>query len=138
MAGPIQALGVICDQTMDGLTWGIEWYKSSDQSLDEPRKCTVSSVQPSQLFTQRDQALALLRQRGLARMSELKAQGIQCSALHQRNDVYSGFGIKPSQLPGTAHAMERLLAVPCGWWLNDKQLKRISDAIRLEKMKLAT
>ncbi len=81
MAGPIQALGVICDQTMDGLTWGIEWYKSSDQSLDEPRKCTVSSVQPSQLFTQRDQALALLRQRGLARMSELKAQGITATTV---------------------------------------------------------
>lgn len=61
---------------------------------------------------------------------ELKAQGIQCSALHQRNDVYSGFGSTPSQLPGTAHAMERLLAVPCGWWLNASQIHRIATTLQ--------
>ncbi|MGY0194093.1 type IV toxin-antitoxin system AbiEi family antitoxin domain-containing protein [Leptothrix sp. BB-4] len=41
----------------------------------------MSSVQPSQLFTQRDQALALLRQRGLARLSELKAHGITATTV---------------------------------------------------------
>ncbi len=35
----------------------------------------------SSLFTQRDQALALLRQRGLARLSELKAQGITATTV---------------------------------------------------------
>jgi predicted transcriptional regulator of viral defense system len=41
----------------------------------------VPSGQPSTPFTQRDQALALLRQRGLARLSELKAQGITATTV---------------------------------------------------------
>ena len=60
----------------------------------------------------------------------LKRQGIQCSVLHQRNDVYSGFGVQHSQLPGTASAMEKLLAIPCGWWLTDEQIERIAQTVR--------
>ncbi len=60
----------------------------------------------------------------------LKSHGIQCSALHQRNDAYSGFGVQHSDLPGTARAMEKLLAIPCGWWLNIEQIERIAQTVR--------
>jgi dTDP-4-amino-4,6-dideoxygalactose transaminase len=60
----------------------------------------------------------------------LKAQGIQCSALHQRNDGYTGFASSPTDLEGTAHAMARTLAIPCGWWLEESQIDRIASTIR--------
>jgi dTDP-4-amino-4,6-dideoxygalactose transaminase len=60
----------------------------------------------------------------------LKAQGIQCSALHQRNDAYSGFSSAMSTLPGTAHAMDRLLTIPCGWWLTKDDVRRIAATIQ--------
>lgn len=61
-----------------------------------------------------------------AMLAELKSQGIQCSALHQRNDRYSGFVAAACELPGTAHAMSHLLTVPCGWWMLPEHLERVS------------
>lgn len=60
----------------------------------------------------------------------LKDRGIQCSVLHQRNDSYSGFWSALDELPGTADAMDHLLAIPCGWWLSKEQTNQIVMAIR--------
>jgi perosamine synthetase len=65
-----------------------------------------------------------------ALLAWLKGQGIQCSALHQRNDGYTGFGSIRGELTGTAHAMEHILAVPCGWWLEGRQIDQIASTIR--------
>ena len=55
----------------------------------------------------------------------LKDHGIKSSILHQRNDVYTGFGIPPAELPGTKLVLNELLAIPCGWWLSEAQLTEL-------------
>lgn len=62
-------------------------------------------------------------------LKELKSQGIQCSALHQRNDRYSGFEAAARELPGTAHAMNHLLTIPCGWWMLPEHLERVLQVL---------
>ncbi|MBT9500762.1 MAG: DegT/DnrJ/EryC1/StrS family aminotransferase [Burkholderiaceae bacterium] len=55
-------------------------------------------------------------------MAALKARGVQCSKLHHRTDSYSGFGAAPRELPGTSAFLASVLALPCGWWLNDDDI----------------
>lgn len=62
-------------------------------------------------------------------MRDLKAGEIMCSKLHYPNHHYTGFSAKRQKLPGTAIFEERLLAVPCGWWIDDEAISRIGQAI---------
>jgi dTDP-4-amino-4,6-dideoxygalactose transaminase len=59
-------------------------------------------------------------------LKHMKQQGVMVSAVHQRNDVYTGFRTgPPCNLPYTKYLQNHLLAVPCGWWLEDSDLERI-------------
>ena len=63
-------------------------------------------------------------------LAALKEAGVMCSSLHQRNDVYSGFKVElPTQLPATVRLQDRILALPCGWWLQPADICRIGDAV---------
>lgn len=73
------------------------------------------------LVTQRDRLL-----------SALKRRGIDCSKLHQRNDVYSGFAAARRPLAGTDRFMDHVLGIPCGWWLSDEEANHVVTAIREE------
>lgn len=55
-------------------------------------------------------------------MRMLKAEGVQCSKLHQRNDRYTGFAVPPRELPGTTAFEREMLALPIGWWLNEPEI----------------
>lgn len=63
-------------------------------------------------------------------MAKLKASGIQCSRLHQRNDRYTGFYARSRELPGTTTAEQQLLALPTGWWLSPVDIQRIIGSLR--------
>ena len=63
-------------------------------------------------------------------LDKLKARGVQCSKLHQPNDVYSGFSSRTRALPGTARLMDEILALPCGWWLGPQDLQRLCEEIQ--------
>jgi perosamine synthetase len=64
-----------------------------------------------------------------ALLMELKKRGVASSSLHQRNDIYTGFGVSvPVELPNTSRLQERILALPCGWWLEDEDIDIIGDA----------
>lgn len=55
-----------------------EWYKSSDNHLIRPRIHTMPAADTS---TQRTQALALLRRRGMTRLAEFNAAGITATTV---------------------------------------------------------
>ncbi|OYT95301.1 MAG: hypothetical protein CFE49_13525 [Pseudomonas sp. PGPPP3] len=63
-------------------------------------------------------------------LDQLKRAGVQCSKLHQPNHVYSGFAAAPRDLPGTAEFMQSVLALPCGWWLDDDDLTALAGSVR--------
>jgi perosamine synthetase len=60
-----------------------------------------------------------------AMLEHLKAHGIKSSIIHHRNDWYTGFGTPRADLPGTELVMNRLLALPCGYWLTDAQISEL-------------
>lgn len=62
-------------------------------------------------------------------LDALKAAGIGCSKLHQPNHVYSGFGSRAAALPGTEHFIDRVIAVPCGWWVGAAERQQIVEII---------
>lgn len=79
----------------------------------------AANVQPAYwvyliYFENRDEVLA-----------KLKDFGIQASILHQRNDIYTGFAAVKTDLPGTSYIMDHIVAIPCGWWLNEDSIDRI-------------
>ena len=59
----------------------------------------------------------------------LERAGIQSSILHQRNDVYEAFQSSRAHLPNLDHLSDRILCVPCGWWLSDNDLDDIAVTI---------
>lgn len=66
-------------------------------------------------------------------MRALKARGIQCSKLHYPNHHYSGFNgfaLSSEKLPGTDILQREMLAIPCGWWLDEVEIMQLAAAIK--------
>lgn len=63
-------------------------------------------------------------------MRALKARGVLCSKLHYPNHHYTGFGTPPGDLPGTGTLQREMLAIPCGWWLDENEVSRLARTIR--------
>lgn len=63
-------------------------------------------------------------------MRALKARGVLCSKLHYPNHHYTGFGTPPDDLPGTDLLQREMLAIPCGWWLEETDIADLADTIR--------
>lgn len=60
----------------------------------------------------------------------LKSKGVGCSKLHYLNNKYSCFNSERTPLPGAEKFMEGVIALPCGWWLNDNDLDFIINTIK--------
>lgn len=59
-------------------------------------------------------------------MCDLKEAGIKVSSLHQRNDLYSGFDVKRLNSESNTEKLQNsIIALPCGWWLNEKDISKI-------------
>ena len=71
-------------------------------------------------------ALAENRDRLLAR---LKEKDVLASKLHHRNDSYSGFHSNSRSLPGTDHFTDRIIGLPCGWWLDEHDISKVAEAV---------
>ncbi|RKT01336.1 DegT/DnrJ/EryC1/StrS family aminotransferase [Chryseobacterium defluvii] len=56
--------------------------------------------------------------------------GISASPLHHRNDLHSIFAESKRELPGMDRFYEKLVHIPCGWWVSDEDRTRIADTIK--------
>jgi dTDP-4-amino-4,6-dideoxygalactose transaminase len=56
--------------------------------------------------------------------------GIASSVVHPRNDAYSIFASSKRSLPGVDYFSTRELSLPCGWWVSEEDITRITDIIR--------
>lgn len=63
-------------------------------------------------------------------LAGLKQAGISASILHQRNDIYSGFLACHRDLPNTARLQDRIIALPCGWWLSGEDVEHIITSVQ--------
>ena len=73
--------------------------------------------------------LLALAERRDAVLAELKRQGVMASKLHHRVDSYIGFAADRVDLPGTAAFLDRVIALPCGHWLDETALDRVVTAL---------
>jgi dTDP-4-amino-4,6-dideoxygalactose transaminase len=62
-------------------------------------------------------------------MRALKARGVQCSKLHFPNHHYTGFDVPAVALPGTDILQRNMLAIPCGWWLDEADIAHLARII---------
>ena len=60
----------------------------------------------------------------------MKAAGIECSKVHDRNDTKKIFSHCPKvDLPNTEYFDSRHVCLPVGWWLSRDDIKKIIDAV---------
>ncbi|MDO8653792.1 MAG: DegT/DnrJ/EryC1/StrS family aminotransferase [Undibacterium sp.] len=60
----------------------------------------------------------------------LSANGIANSQAHKRNDLHSVFSSSRCNLPGLDAFYEKMIHIPCGWWVSDAQREFIVNVIR--------
>ena len=63
-------------------------------------------------------------------MEYLNSYGIMAGRVHQRNDIYSGFGASHQDLENTNRWCKNHLSLPVGWWLDKKDVIQIAELIR--------
>ncbi len=59
----------------------------------------------------------------------LGAIGVNASKLHRPNHLHSAFAPFAGPLPGLERFYDRLIHIPCGWWVDDEDRQRIVDAL---------
>jgi dTDP-4-amino-4,6-dideoxygalactose transaminase len=60
----------------------------------------------------------------------LTEHGIGNSQAHKRNDLHPVFASSRRELPGLDSFYERMLHIPCGWWVSNEDREFIVDTIR--------
>ena len=63
-------------------------------------------------------------------MKKLKEEGIDSMQIHPRNDVWSMFSESKRKLPGVDYFDKRELSIPCGWWVSEEDVYKISSIIK--------
>lgn len=63
-------------------------------------------------------------------LMQLKSRGVHVSKLHQRTDIYSGFGASYVELPGTTEFTRTVMGLPCGWWLEGEDIHYLVKMLR--------
>ncbi len=63
-------------------------------------------------------------------IAHLAGRGIAASTVHRRNDHHSVFAAARTPLPGLDAFTERMVHIPCGWWVGDDDRERIVEAVR--------
>lgn len=61
---------------------------------------------------------------------KLASIGVAASKLHRPNHLHSVFAPFRRPLPQLDDFYERLLHLPCGWWVSDEDRERVVDAVR--------
>ena len=60
----------------------------------------------------------------------LAAHGIGCSQAHKRNDRHTVFASSACPLPGLDVFYDKMMHIPCGWWVDEEKRQYIVDVIR--------
>lgn len=64
-------------------------------------------------------------------LAALTKEGIHAGVVHVPNDEYSAFHRYKADLPGVRSFSSRQLSLPCGWWLDESDIKFIADKVNV-------
>jgi len=62
-------------------------------------------------------------------LEQLNAKNIGAGLVHVPNDDYSCFEDYRAELPGVRYFAKHQLSLPCGWWLDEADMKHIADEL---------
>lgn len=77
-------------------------------------------INPERSALQRDELLAALN-----------AEGIMAGVVHVPNDEYTAFRSSKADLPGVREFSSNQLSLPCGWWLDDDDVRYIARRVKV-------
>lgn len=60
----------------------------------------------------------------------MAANGVIASELHKRNDLHTYLNDFPAQLPNLDKFYQKMVHIPCGWWVTEEQRKVYSQSDR--------
>lgn len=60
----------------------------------------------------------------------LESNGISASELHKRNDYHSYLNDFPTNLPNLDKFYNKMVHIPCGWWVNEEDRFKIVNLIK--------
>lgn len=60
----------------------------------------------------------------------LESSGISASPLHLRNDRHSIFNESKTNLPNVDKFYEKMIHIPCGWWVSKEDREKIVEVIK--------
>lgn len=63
-------------------------------------------------------------------LNYLKSLKVHASTLHHLNHSYSCFKSKQIQIPNQLNLHNKLIGLPCGWWLNANQINYITNILK--------
>ena len=63
-------------------------------------------------------------------MKHMKECGIMVSQVHERNDIHSCVKEYRTHLPSLDWITPRLISIPVGWWVTEKDRRYIVDCIK--------
>lgn len=64
-------------------------------------------------------------------IKKLSEAGIQASPVHARNDHQPAFVQYRSMLPGLDSIADKIVCLPCGWWLSDDDIEKIINTVKV-------
>lgn len=63
-------------------------------------------------------------------LQALNAEGIMAGVVHVPNDDYTCFKQFRDDLPGVREFANKQFSLPCGWWLNETDVRHIADRVK--------
>jgi len=113
----------------------VEKHKANAKKIREGLK-DVEGIEFLKIDPQVDPAYWILtvlledseaREKFAAKISEAD---ISCGIAHTRNDSYTVFAESQTELPGLDQFADRMLNIPCGWWLTDEEIQYIVETVK--------
>jgi len=56
--------------------------------------------------------------------------GVVASEVHKRNDLHTYLNDFPTKLPNLNLFYSKMVHIPCGWWVTDKDREKIVNLIK--------
>lgn len=129
MTNVAAAIGLI---QLDGIDGDISRHKSNGRFFDEQLAgipgLSIVPIEPASRPSYWIYTLLADDTCGVERC--LAGAGIQASKLHRPNHLHSVFAPYRRHLPGLDAFYERLIHIPCGWWVDHQQRELIVSALR--------
>ena len=60
----------------------------------------------------------------------MEENGIAASELHKRNDLHTYLNDFPTSLPNLDKFYEKMVHIPCGWWVTQEDCDKMIDLIK--------